>query len=234
MQTFDRYGSEYRDVVQQSIDFAGVQYDFFVKAKARMIKQAAAAKWPEGGMALAYLDVGCGIGSLHQHLEGAFSRICGVDVSEKSLEVARERNRTFEYRIMQDHTLPYPNETFDLVTAINVLHHVGPAEWDAFILELKRVVRPGGLVCLIEHNPANPLTRLAVYRCPFDKDAHLLSAAKSRRLLEAAGLSNVSSTHFLLTPSSAAPALTIERWLSWMPLGAQYIAVGERSAERRL
>ena len=33
MQTFDQYGANYKEVVQRSIDFAGLQYDFFVKAK---------------------------------------------------------------------------------------------------------------------------------------------------------------------------------------------------------
>jgi ubiquinone/menaquinone biosynthesis C-methylase UbiE len=230
MHTFDKYKSDYRNVVQQSIDFAGVQYDFFVAAKARMIKEVAASKWPHRGD-LVYLDVGCGVGTLHAHVANAFSRICGIDVSEKSLEAARERNPTCEYRVMEGGTLPYQAATFDLVTAINVLHHVVPADWTEFVLELKRVIRPGGLVTLIEHNPWNPLTRLAVYRCPFDKDAHLLSAARSRRLLKSAGLSNVSSRHFLLTPSSSTPALAIERWVSSVPLGAQYIATGERRAE---
>ena len=36
MQTFDQYEGNYRDLVQRAIDFAGLEYEFFVKAKARM------------------------------------------------------------------------------------------------------------------------------------------------------------------------------------------------------
>jgi len=90
------------------------------------------------------------------------------------------------------------------------------------------IVRPNGLICVIEHNPFNPLTRLAVLRCPFDKDAHLLRAAQARRLLERAGLTHVRSSHFLLTPFSSSAAHHVERWFSGLPLGAQYVVTGER------
>jgi ubiquinone/menaquinone biosynthesis C-methylase UbiE len=228
MQTFDQYGDNYKEVVQRSIDFVGLQYDFFVKAKTRIIKQLAAAKCLDRTTGASLLDVGCGVGGLHGALAGTFVRICGVDVSEKSIEVARERNPRFEYRVMTGNSIPYPAGVFDMATAINVLHHVEPTSWHLVVLELKRVVRPNGLVCVIEHNPFNPLTRLAVLRCPFDRDAHLLTAAQARQLLEGAGLTNVRSDHFLLTPSSSAVAHRVEQWFGRLPVGAQYVATGER------
>jgi len=224
MKTFDNYGSNYRDVVQQAIDFAGVEYEFFVKAKARIIKQLLAKFDRDVGL----LDVGCGIGTLHDHLGDTFARICGVDVSEVSIEAAKTRHPEFEYRVMRENEVPYPAATFDIVTAINVLHHVAPDTWPDFVLELKRVIRPHGIVCIIEHNPFNPLTRLVVFRCPFDKDAHLLKAAECNHLLEVAGFAQVRARYFLVTPFSSVPAYNLERWLSALPLGAQYAAVGHR------
>ena len=225
MQTFDNYGRNYRDVVQHAIDFAGVEYEFFVKAKARIIKHLAAKFDRAANVSL--LDVGCGIGSLHDHLDGTFSRICGVDVSEVSIEAAKARHPEFEYRVIEGNQIPYPSAAFDLVTAINVLHHVDPEARPYFVREFKRMIRPGGFACIIEHNPLNPLTRLVVLRCPFDKDAHLLKAAQANRLLEAAGFANVRASYFLLTPFSSAAAYGLERWLSVLPLGAQYAVVGE-------
>ena len=231
MQTFDQYGSNYAEVVQRSVDFAGMQYDFFVRAKARMIKQFAAAKRLDPAAGASFLDVGCGVGGLHDGLVDTFARICGVDVSEKSIEAAKERNPRFEYRVMTGNSIPYPAGVFDMVTAINVLHHVDPASWQLVVLELKRVVRPNGIVCVIEHNPFNPLTRLAVLRCPFDKDAHLLRAAQARKLFQGAGLTHVSSKYFLLTPFSSAVAHRVEQWFGGLPLGAQYVVVGERALD---
>jgi hypothetical protein len=89
---------------------------------------------------------------------------------------------------------------------------------------MRRVVRSGGLVCLIEHNPLNPLTRLAVARCEFDRDAVLLHAGRTRALMADAGLHDIRSDYFLLLPSAAPVARRLERGLSRLPLGAQYIA----------
>ena len=169
MQTFDQYGGNYRDVVQRAIDFAGLEYEFFVKAKVRVVEHLAAKFDRAADVRL--LDVGCGIGILHDHLGGKFARICGADVSKVSIETAKRRHPEIEYRVMEGNKIPYPSDAFDIVTAINVLHHIAPDLRPNFVLELKRVTRPHGVVCIIEHNPFNPLTRLAVFRCPFDRDA---------------------------------------------------------------
>jgi len=226
MQTFDQYGGNYRDVVQRAIDFTGLEHEFFVKAKARIIKQLAAEFGPAAKVEL--LDVGCGVGALHDYLRGTFARICGADESKVSIEAAKKRHPEIEYRVMAGNQIPYPAAAFDVVTAINVLHHIDPEVRSDFVLELRRVIRPNGVACIIEHNPLNPLTRLAVLRCPFDKDAHLLRAAQANRLLKAAGLAHVRASYFLLTPLSSAPAYRLERWLSALPLGAQFAAVGKR------
>jgi hypothetical protein len=93
-----------------------------------------------------------------------------------------------------------------------------------------RVVRPGGLICVIEHNPLNPLTRLAVSRCEFDRDAVLLRAGRTLELMSKAGVDKIDSRHFLLLPWDAKPARLIERTLSGVPLGAQYAAFGTRGS----
>jgi 2-polyprenyl-3-methyl-5-hydroxy-6-metoxy-1,4-benzoquinol methylase len=230
MQSFDQYASNYRNVVQRAIDLVGLEYEFFVNAKARIIKRLAARFDRAADVSL--LDVGCGVGALHDHLGGTFARICGVDVSEVSIKAAKERHPDFEYCVMEGNQIPYPTAAFDIVTAINVLHHVDPEARSDFVLELKRVIRPNGLACIIEHNPLNPLTRLVVLRCPFDRDAHLLRAAQANRLLEAAGFAHVRASFFLLTPLSSAAACRLERWLSALPLGAQFAAVGEHPRQR--
>jgi hypothetical protein len=91
---------------------------------------------------------------------------------------------------------------------------------------MARVIRPGGVVCIIEHNPLNPLTQLSVRRCEFDRDAVLLPAWRTAGLMARAGLRAVESRYFLLLPSAATPMRAIERRLARLPLGAQYIACG--------
>ena len=84
----------------------------------------------------------------------------------------------------------------------------------------------GGVVCIIEHNPLNPLTRLSVRRCEFDRDAVLLPARRTAALMAQAGLRAIESRYFLLLPSAASPARALERRLARLPLGAQYITCG--------
>ena len=70
---------------------------------------------------------------------------------------------------------------------------------------MRRVVRPGGLLCIIEHNPFNPLTRLAVVRCEFDRDAVLLPALAPRAPIAAAAAGSRISGSSAATSASTSP-----------------------------
>ena len=222
---FDKYDKSFGAVVQSSIDFSGLPHSFFTEAKADALRELIAARL-HGAHKPHMLDIGCGIGELHPHIRGMFGRICGTDVSAASIAQARIRNPGVEYETYAGESLPYDSGTFDLSLAICVLHHVLPSQWAGFLREMRRVVRPGGLVCLIEHNPLNPLTRLAVARCEFDRDAVLLQAGQTRALMADAGLYDARSHYFLLLPSAAPLARRVEHSLWHIPLGAQYIASG--------
>jgi SAM-dependent methyltransferase len=223
-QQFDAYDLSYRDVVQSSVDFSGLPHSFFVTAKAAVIHEVVAAHF--GDRKPDALDVGCGVGVLHPHIRSRFARLSGTDMSAASLARARADNPDNEYREGDGARLPYEDESFDFSLAVCVMHHVPPAGWPAFLGEMRRVSRPGGLVCIIEHNPFNPLTRFAVARCEFDQDAVLLRAGRTRRLMRDAGLRDVATRQFLFMPSAAPIVRRIERSLAWLPLGAQYLASG--------
>lgn len=221
---FDDYHDNYRDVVQSSIDFSGLPHDFFMRAKADLLRDLIARQLGPGKPDM--LDAGCGVGSLHPLLHGMVGRLSGIDVSTASLAQARAANRGVDYREFDGRNFPFADASFDLVTAICVMHHIVPSEWAQFVAEMRRVVRPGGLVCVIEHNPYNPLTRLAVARCEFDRDATLLSARKTRQLMAAGGLREIGARHFLLLPWDTKPARRLEGAVSGVPLGGQYASFG--------
>jgi SAM-dependent methyltransferase len=223
-QQFDAYDLSYGDVVQSSVDFSGLPHSFFVTAKAAVIRDVVTAHFssrkPEA------LDVGCGVGVLHPQIRALFTRLSGTDVSAASLARARADNPDSDYRQCDGAVLPYGDAGFDFALAVCVMHHVPPSGRPAFLREMRRVSRPGGLVAIIEHNPFNPLTRCAVARCEFDRDAVLLRAGRLRRLMADAGLRGVTTRQFLFLPSAAPVARRIERGLAWLPLGAQYLACG--------
>lgn len=221
---FDSYQGSYGAVVQSSIDFSGLPHSFFMRAKADLLRDLVESRL--GGRKPAMLDVGCGVGSFHPFLRDMTTRLCGIDVSKASITQARSDHPEAEYQDFDGKTFPYESGTFDLVTAICVLHHVTPVLWHGFTREMRRVVKPGGLVCVIEHNPFNPLTRLAVSRCEFDNDAVLLRAEQTRRLMANAGLRALGSRYFLLFPWAAKLARRAEFALRHVPLGAQYATWG--------
>ncbi len=126
--------------------------------------------------------------------------------------------------------LPYESETFDLVTAVCVYHHVIPRETRlALTSEIKRVLKPGAVFCLIEHNPLNPITRLIVHRTPMDANAQLLGISESIELLKAAGLIVIGKELFLYLPEALYNRATfLESCFRNVPLGGQYAVFAEK------
>jgi SAM-dependent methyltransferase len=225
---FDRYKDFYPEEVQRSIDFIGQDVDFFAELKAQYLLEVARRFVGRPG-SLSFLDVGCGVGLTDGHLEGVVGSLHGVDVAAGSLERARERNPWAEYSKYDGSVLPVADGSFDVTFAICVLHHVEPTLWADFANELARATRRDGLVIVIEHNPLNPLTRLAVSRCEFDEDAVLLRAERTRTLLGAAGLTVEESRYIAFFPRRGSVLRAVERRLGWLPLGAQYAVAGARS-----
>jgi SAM-dependent methyltransferase len=223
---FDRYEESYREEVERSIAFAGVGIDVFTEAKAVALLRLVRNRLGDPAEVRA-LDVGCGPGETDAYLVPELAELHGVDVSSGVLDAARKRNPGVSYRVYEGDRLPYDDGAFDVAFAICVIHHVQPDRWQPFAAELARVVRPGGLAVLVEHNPLNPLTRLAVTRCAFDDDAVLLGAGTARRLLREAGLVRVESRYIVFLPFRSPLLRRLDHALGRVPLGAQYLCVGE-------
>lgn len=224
---FDRYSSNYTEAVDASIAFSGLRVDFFIRAKAERLLELLQAHFGRTD-ALSLLDVGCGVGAYHGVLRSKIGVLTGVDVSVDSLCRAKESNPDVRYHHYDGLRLPFEDACFDVAYAICVVHHVPEHNWQAFVDELARVVRPGGLVVLFEHNPRNPATRYAVWSCPFDDDAVLLSRGRSLSLLRGAGLASVRGRFLLALPATKGCLRRIDDLLAVIPLGAQYYALGMR------
>jgi SAM-dependent methyltransferase len=173
--------------------------------------------------------VGCGPGLFDRHVASAFE-LHGVDVSPAMVEQARETNPGVEYAVSEPLRLPHSDGRFDLAFAVCVLHHVDRADRLTLMRETARVVRPGGLVAVFEHNPWNPLTRRVVRDCAFDEGVELISRSELAALLRAAGLDVAAGEYLLFFPWRARLLQALERTLTSLPLGAQYVVAGRRGA----
>jgi SAM-dependent methyltransferase len=216
---------DYIAEVNRSIAFAGAEQSFFTAGKA---KRAIDILQTQGlnPAAMSLLDIGCGVGLIHPYLASRFKDMVGVDVSAEALASARANNPSNLYWQYDGVRLPFADQCFDAAIAICVMHHVPPPKWGGFVAEARRILRPGGMLMIFEHNPWNPLTRLAVSRCAFDYDAVLLSPSQSTRLLRQGGFVSVGREFLFFTPFPAAPIQRAEQALRWCPAGAQYVAMG--------
>jgi SAM-dependent methyltransferase len=92
------------------------------------------------------LDAGCGSGLALELAVRRGAAVAGLDASAALIEIARERAPEADLQVGELEELPYPDDTFDVVTAFNSVQYAGdPA---GALTELARVVRPGGLVAV--------------------------------------------------------------------------------------
>src|SRR6266436_6227 len=90
------------------------------------------------------LDVGCGTGA-NLELLARYGKAEGVDVSPEALAFCRERGLQNVRQGEAEH-LPYADDSFDLVTALDVVEHLDDDA--AGLREMRRVLRPGGRALL--------------------------------------------------------------------------------------
>ncbi len=214
----------YEAAINRSLPISHVGHRFYVKAKADLLLEALSGHF--GNLdGISVLDVGCGVGAVQEFVGVRVGRSVGIDTSEPSIIHAQAEHSTSEFDVYDGTRIPFDDDTFDATFAINVLHHVEPGDRERFTREMMRVTRVGGMVIVFEHNPFNPLTRMAVARCDFDDGGVLIGARGVSRLLESAGGTAATSRYVLFFPFDRAVARTVERWLGWLPMGAQHMVV---------
>ena len=96
------------------------------------------------------LDVGCGTGGAASAF-ATYGHVYACDRSRVALALARKRG-LYDLAAADAQALPFDAESFDLVTAFDIIEHVDDDR--AMLAELRRVVRPGGAIAV--HVPAWP------------------------------------------------------------------------------
>ena len=223
--SFDDYVEDYQQKIQESIDFAGQDADFFIHIKSDMVIELV-KKYCGDAAKAKVLDIGSGVGLVDKHLTGNINNLFGVDIEEGVVSKASINNPEVNYRLYDGEHLPFEDNVMDFCFAINVMHHVPPSLWQNFTNEMLRVLKPGGVAAVFEHNPLNPLTRRVVSRCEFDRDAVLLGHNKLTNLFMRSGFKLTEDAYILFFPFKGSFFRTIEKGLKWIPLGAQQYVAG--------
>jgi len=220
---FDKFAEEYWTTHKANLAVTGESPDYFARYKiAEVARRLKAMKVSPARV----LDFGCGIGNSAPHLHEAFpdAAITGVDVSEKSLAVARQRFPGAAQFLAYDPAAapPAPAEGYDLIFSACVFHHIPESEHIAIFRRLRERLARGGIMAIFEHNPLNPVSRYIVATCPFDDNATLVGAGELARRQRAAGFGKVDVTYTGFFPGPLKALRPLEPMMAKLPLGAQY------------
>lgn len=222
---FDDYAARYDQELARGLDVTGENKDYYARGRAIWVAERLVAL----GAPLPHtvLDFGCGLGAstplFLEHL-GAQS-VIGVDVSSGLLELAR-RAFAHEPRVRfatnAEHDAP---ASADLAFVNGVFHHIPPRDRHEALRYVHRTLRPDGWFAFWENNPWNPGTRYIMSRVSFDANAVCITPPEAGGLLRDAGFTVVETTFLFLFPRALRHLRPLERPLSRLPLGGQYLVL---------
>lgn len=219
---FDSVADEYEAQHRANIAITGESPDYFAAYKVAAARDVAASRGVAVGRVL---DFGSGIGNSIPHFRAAFpgAQLACIDASERSLALSRTRFPGNEsYACVEGARIPAEDAAADIAFSACVFHHIPHEEHLAWLGELQRVTRPGGMLAIFEHNPLNPLTVRAVNTCPFDANARLIRAGVMADRVRASGWTAVQVRFHVFFPRALAALRPLEGMLRGLPLGAQY------------
>jgi SAM-dependent methyltransferase len=132
-------------------------------------------------------DIGCGPGHVGGWLAEQGRQVVGIDLSPAFVQLAATEHPTITFRVGDFLSLPADDGEFGALVAFYSLIHLAPAELPTAYVELKRVLRPGGLMLASFHAGAETIHRDEWFDKEVDLDFHLLDADEVVAGLEAAG-----------------------------------------------
>lgn len=225
---FDDYAMDYDKLVKGSTGFSGLDVSYFDEHKVKCIAQ----KFSElTTTKINYLNFGCGTGRSERFIRQYFpyANIYSVDISADSIRQAKERNNSlnniqyFSFDTLADLQLPQ----MDIIFMANVLHHIPNNLQIDTLAYLKSRLKKEAFLHTFEHNPWNPATRWSFKICEFDQGCHMISVPKFKNLCLKAGFEKNLIDYVLFLPGPLAKFNVIEKYLTWLPLGAQYYGLSK-------
>ncbi len=142
---------EYKRLSLQEFDKAAAKFDDNDPSVYNLCRRdyhdvlAEAAREPFADL----LDAGCGTGAMLDMLKKDCpdKNYTGIDLSEKMIETAKKKHLEGVRFVAGDcEALPFPDDSFDVVTCSMSFHHYPNPE--TFFMSLRRIMRPGGRLIL--------------------------------------------------------------------------------------
>jgi SAM-dependent methyltransferase len=217
---FDQYAAAYEQALSSALAPSGEGREYFAAGRVAWLKRCLdeAKETPR-----TLVDFGCGDGAttpLLLEILHADSAV-GIDVSAKSLEIARKKYATEKIRfepIGEFHT----SGEMDMAYCNGVFHHIPPAGRAEALALVVRALRVGALFSFWENSPWSLATRYVMSRCAFDRDAIMLAPPEARALLRDGGFEILRTDFRFIFPRALRALRKIEDVVYRLPFGTQY------------
>lgn len=159
------------------------------------------------------LELGCGTGVFLERVASCGAEIRGIDLSMDLLARARRRlagRSNVHLDCGNAEQMPYPDASFDVVYGSSILHHL---DLERALMEVFRVLRPGGRTVFAEPNALNPQVIVMFHFAPAKEyfgqspDERAFSRFRARRVLGRVGYVDIAVRPFDFLHPATPPAL---------------------------
>jgi len=175
------------------------------------------------------LDFGCGSGHGLEYWQKYFKKVVGVDTSINMLKYAVKNAPNCLKIQAPPYKLPIKDNSFDIISAICVFHHIPKINFKSLLNELYSKLKSTGWLFIFEHNPLNPYTYYNVTHSPIDRDAEMIRASELKKNLTATDFKFEKIEYIVFYPEFLKSLKATEKFLRWCPLGGQYVLIARKN-----
>lgn len=213
---FDQFSEKCDEILSDSVPDSLSENPYFAEYKINLVSRLLSNDKPKR-----ILDFGRsprrGLPYLQKYFPDA--EICGLDVTTASLDIAK--HKVPEASLISGWN-KIKNNSFYLIVAANVFHHIQPEERVEALSKCYEVLECSGVMFVFEHNLYNPATRWVFERCPFDVDAEMLSLSEALSLSKREKFKTIDHGYTLFFSAPLTYFRKFESALKSIPVSAQY------------
>jgi SAM-dependent methyltransferase len=182
--------SEPQSEIEASYDRVAARYaeEFFAELNRKPFDCDVLSEFAESVRGLGQVcEVGCGPGQIARYLQDRGVSMCGIDLSQEMIKVASQLNPDISFARGDMLALELPRASLAGVVCFYAIIHLKREDATRALMEMHRVLKPGGKLLLSFHGGVGELHREEWYDMPVSIDVTLFEPDEMVGYFEAAG-----------------------------------------------